>query len=703
MAAMIFPLIASVFLGCATFGGGVDNNAVSFSPASGSLDKKTDLTLTSSVPEAKILFTLDGKKPDPAVLRSDAGGSPSVPASGKAASPVPSASDQVSTKVYDKKLVLDPPVWGKEQSPKKVVIHARSVSDGKASGVAVAEYSLKGTVPKPDGSRLETADQGNGTAFVVFKPVPGARIHYTLDGSMPGPEFGAMYVGVPVEMGSGMTLRAIAWKEGWNESALFEFKNAGAVPATRVPVQGTVPAGTPGILTTTTTIPGSVPATTRPAVQNSPAVQTVRPVPQAIPAPVFMPAQGSFSEPQQVTLSIPGQSAGMPLKIRYTIDGSVPGAESLVYDSPILVTSTTTIKAVTIGQDSTGLPAKSDVITARYDFAGSLPPPEIMPPSGRYASSQLLGMKSVEGSTIRYTLDGSTPSADHGMVYSSPFAPKGEITLIAVVSKPGWKDSAPVKMSYTFVELPEMVEVPAGTFNMGSAAGTGENDERPLHAVTLPSYSMSKYEVTQEQYRLVMGTNPSFFKDGPEAPRRPVEQVSWFNAIGYCNALSDIAGLPRVYTVTGSTVVADFAKPGYRLPTEAEWEFAARGGTQGTLPGKMQPRYSGSDEPDKVAWSQRTSGGSTKPVGILAPNLLGLHDMTGNVWEWCHDWYGIYPSAGTKALEDPKGPTTGTKRVKRGGSWNRLPEFSRNSFRNYHSPQNSDRTLGFRVVRTEVK
>ena len=235
-----------------------------------------------------------------------------------------------------------------------------------------------------------------------------------------------------------------------------------------------------------------------------------------------------------------------------------------------------------------------------------------------------------------------------------------------------------------------MVLVQGGTFMMGS--NSGDPDEMPVNKVTLSSFMIGKYEVTQEKYQRVMGNNPSNFKNGSEAPKRPVEQVSWYEAVAFCNKLSELEGLQKVYTISGTDVWVDVSKNGYRLPTEAEWEYAARGGSK-----SQGYTYSGANDAGSVAWYGSNSGSTTHAVGTKAPNELGLYDMTGNVWEWCWDRYKDSYNAGSK--RDPMGASSGDTRVHRGGSWNYHTISQRSPNRNYDSPGIRGYDLGFRVVR----
>jgi len=228
--------------------------------------------------------------------------------------------------------------------------------------------------------------------------------------------------------------------------------------------------------------------------------------------------------------------------------------------------------------------------------------------------------------------------------------------LITLYAK--WKPWVPVSMIW----------VPGGSFQMGSNSTDSNINEKPVHTVNVSGFYMAKYLVTQAQYKDVMGYNPSSFTGDDN---RPVEAMSWYDAVVFCNKLSEIEGLIPVYTINGisrsyvihsATVTANFNNNGYRLPTEAEWEYAARGGNGS--PGNFT--YSGSNDLDSVAWYSDNSNGTTHPVGTKAANGLGIYDMTGNVWEYCWDVFEIYSSA---SQTDPQGASSGTNRVYRGGNF----------------------------------
>ena len=216
-----------------------------------------------------------------------------------------------------------------------------------------------------------------------------------------------------------------------------------------------------------------------------------------------------------------------------------------------------------------------------------------------------------------------------------------------------------------------MVYVSGGTFTMGGTSEQGSDaydNEKPTHNVTLSSYYICKYEVTQALWRVVMGSAPSYFK----GDNLPVEQVSWDDCQTFINRLNSYTGR------------------NFRLPTEAEWEFAARGGNY-----SHHYKYSGSNYIGDVAWYGDNSDSRTHPVGTKQPNELGLYDMSGNVWEWCSDWYGSYSSY---SQSNPTGPNSGSDRVERGGSWIDLTCNSRSSSRFKLAPGNRGGFLGLRLV-----
>jgi len=209
--------------------------------------------------------------------------------------------------------------------------------------------------------------------------------------------------------------------------------------------------------------------------------------------------------------------------------------------------------------------------------------------------------------------------------------------------------------------------IQAGSFMMGSK--NGDIDEKPVHRVTITKpFYIGIYPVTQAEYKAIMGTNPSKFR----GENRPVEMVSWYEAKEFCRRLSEKEGVT------------------YRLPTEAEWEYACRAGT-------TTEYYWGDSIDGRYVWYYDNSDRQTHPVGQKLPNAWGLFDMSGNVWEWCKDWYGRdYYS--TSHETDPAGPSSGSYRVLRGGSWNSDVDGARSGNRDGYTPSDRGSDVGFRMV-----
>jgi formylglycine-generating enzyme required for sulfatase activity len=248
--------------------------------------------------------------------------------------------------------------------------------------------------------------------------------------------------------------------------------------------------------------------------------------------------------------------------------------------------------------------------------------------------------------------------------------------------------------------LRKEVLIPAGAFTMGSPANEVDRDDDEVqHKVTLSAFWMMATEVTQKDYAALAGANPSKVRgDG-----LPVEQVSWYEAVAYANRLSAKDGLKPAYTINGTTVSCDWTASGWRLPTEAEWEYACRAGTAtpfsfGANLTPAQANYDG-DYPYNGA-AKGVSRQTTVPAGSLPANNWGLFEMHGNVWEWCWDWHAGYRAA---AATNPTGPASGVARMIRGGGWGDYGEYLRSAGRNWYVPDGQRVDIGFRLVRSAAR
>jgi formylglycine-generating enzyme required for sulfatase activity len=244
----------------------------------------------------------------------------------------------------------------------------------------------------------------------------------------------------------------------------------------------------------------------------------------------------------------------------------------------------------------------------------------------------------------------------------------------------GYVGITKVTLNVTFnysQDVSSLSAIPGGTYQMGSTSGN--SDEQPVRFVTLKPFWISKYEVTVKDYRSYCAIIGSSL---PQAPpwgwhdSDPIVNVTWNDAVRYCQWMDSTTG------------------KGVRLPTEAEWEIAARGGSK-----SKGYAYSGSSNIDRVAWYYSNSGKTVHPVGSKIANEIGIFDMSGNVWEWCSDWYGQYSAV---VQSDPHGPASGTSKVIRGGSWINDESICRVSLRSYTIPTGSGNGLGFRIVQERL-
>ena len=309
-------------------------------------------------------------------------------------------------------------------------------------------------------------------------------------------------------------------------------------------------------------------------------------------------------------------------------------------------------------------------------------------PHGKYIDEALAKLDSTEEKEIWEEVPKNREAALRRFIRENPTSPykaeaKRLIEKLPANIKASAMSSVPPKPSV--IAPDHMVLVKGGPFQMG------EKDQ--AHPVTLSDFLIAKHQLTFDEYDTFCQATGRELPDdmGWGRGKRPAIHVNWFDAVDYCNWRSYQEGLGEVYQINGQQINPNWEANGYRLPTEAEWEYAARGGQQ-----SQGLAYSGSNDVDEVAWYRDNSGDKTHPVGEKKANELGLYDLSGNVWEWCGDWYGDYPS---KATNDPKGLDTGSSRVNRGGSWRNYPIGTGVAYRIFYSPGLRDNYIGFRLAR----
>ncbi len=482
-----------------------------------------------------------------------------------------------------------------------------------------------------------------GQTVTISCSTPGATIYYSTDGSAPT----LPYVG-PLDIDETCTLKAVATRLEWKDSA---------------------------VASTTYNI-------------------------GRVSTPTFDPPGGTYHAEQEVTISC----ATTGTTIRYTTDGSEPSESSPKYNNPIPVTgATATLKARAYKSGW----VESNIGSTTYTLSPATP--TFDPPGGLYVIGQTVTIScSTPGATIYYSTDGSAPT----LPYLGPLDIDETCTLKAVATRLEWMDSAVAYAAYFIGGGPGlMIYVQGGTFTMGRTRGSGDSDELPTHTVTLNSYYIGTYEVTQAEYSQYMQPGSSWTSNYGLGINYPAYYVSWYAILKYCNLRSLAEGLTPVYSISGSTnpanwgavptsnnatwnaAICNWNANGYRLPTEAEWEYAARGGTN--TPDYL---YSGSDDINAVAWHSGNSGNTSHTVVTKAPNGLGTYDMSGNVLEWCWDWYSSSYYSSSPA-SNPHGPASGTYRLWRGGGWNGNAASCRVSYRNGSYPYSGYNDYGFRLCR----
>ena len=479
---------------------------------------------------------------------------------------------------------------------------------------------------------------------------PGAQIRYTTDGSTPD-KWSPLY-SVPIQISYDLTLKARAFKAGKSPSPV------------------------------------------------STAVYNVNP---SVATPSLSPPPGVYNTVQMVTVSCITEGAFL----FYTLDGSEPDFDSTLYTEPIYIPNSATLKVRGFRNGLSPSPVATGIYTFNFDQSSATP--QIYPPGGTYSAVQEVELYcATPGAVIRYSTDGTEPTSE-SRLYNHPVTISSVTTLKARSFRDGMMPSGIATAMYVVILDPiEMVSVPAGTFYMGNTLDFGDDDEHPVHLVTLNAFSIGKYEITQKQWTDVMDTYP--IMNSGTGPDRPVYNVSWYEILKFCNLRSMADGLTPAYYIRNSTdptdwgevpydnngdwndVFCNWSANGYFMPTEAEWEYAARGAAD-------NPNYefSGSNNINDVAWYASNSGYECHPVGELPANSLGIHDMTGNVAELSWDSYTHgYPSG---HLNNPHSSSGSNLKVIRGGHFYGSADDCRLANRDHDMTYDHGGAVGFRVRR----
>lgn len=610
-------------------------------------------------------------------------------------------------------------------------LKARGFIDGwiaSSTTTAVYNFNISNLVINPAGGTY-TQPQN----IIITTATPNTMIYYTIDDSEPTQD-SDIYTG-PFILDGNCTLKAKGFNQGWNPSALasaaFTFNctqpifsiTAGtfSIPfnltmttstqgaSIRYTTDNTEPNGTSNLYTEPLNISSStiIKARTVKLNWNSSPVITSSYILKVV-NPTFNPLAGVYDNPVNVTIA----STTPNVQLYYTLDGSNPTESSSLYSSPVEIAASGTLKARAYKSGW----SSSDIVQGQYtiNLTQTVATPQFNPPGGTYSAPQSVVISCPTlNAIIHYTTDGSEPT-NTSPIYTNPISVSQNTSIKAKAYRSGWFDSQVASADYIInFTLGQMIHVPGGTFTMGRTTGSGDADELPTHTVTLTSFTIGKYEVTQLEWLTVMGSNPSYYTGDLY---RPVETVSWYAALVYCNKRSILEGLTPVYTINGSTnpdnwgsipitlnadwnaAQCNWSASGYRLPTEAEWEYAARGTTN-----NPDFLYAGSNTAIDVAWFLINSGSITHIVGHLMPNGIGTNDMSGNVNEWCWDWYdSAYYNVSPPI--NPTGPDTGSWRINRGGDFDdHSASLCRVARRIGNTPWFATYNQGLRVVRSQSR
>ncbi len=408
-------------------------------------------------------------------------------------------------------------------------------------------------------------------------------------------------------------------------------------------------------------------------------------------------------DPAEETLSLTGQTLGtvayMPLE-QLNNDREAMGPACDIYPLGVILYELLTGRRPFVGKYAALVAQKERHEFPRLRSLRPDVPPELeaicLKAMAKHASDRYASMSALAAALSDYLDPKPRAVAVKKKVESSAPSKAPAATAPVAAEKaaiPPQAAPAPREATSPFTGM-VFVLIHPGTFSIGSTGKEGYEDEQAgtnrLRRITRPFW-LGKYTVTQEEYQKVVGNNPSRCQG---EPRNPVEQASWLDAVGFCNALSINDGLPPFYAIDGREVsVPDWSGAGYRLPTEAEWEYACRAGS--TKPFSFGESEAKSSE---FAWFKGNSEGRPRPVGQKQPNAWGLFDMHGNVWEWCWDGYDsrYYRES---PVDDPTGPPQATDRVLRGGGWNVNPRMLRSAIRFRFAPDGKGDFLGFRVAR----